>query len=531
MRTAATALAVLLTAAASSPAATYHVSPTGDDARDGTSPAAAWRTVAKVNAAHLAPGDTVLFARGGEWHEKLVVPSSGTDGHPVTFDAEGDGPKPLFWGSDPIPPTAFGPVDGTPAVYRVTEAVPVTTVLADHAFLRGTVFALSGNVNPNTADQASNLAKVKQTPGTWFMATDGNLYVHPTAGDPRDGQVRYTAVARDDAVTSNGRDHLVIRNLAVAETASWDEGYGIRVMGSDDVRLERCDVTNAGKHHFGCINSTRFVGVGLHATGGMDELGYGQATAYVSYSDASRHGDTSEWVDCTVDHYPGPLGAFYAHGEGLGHLTVRHMVSRGNWIAVGTDNPAETVDLLGCVVEDARVDLYGNHINLDGLTLTGGGDGSVNVGGTGDTVQNCVVADAGQSTIHDAGTGTKILFNTLVLKGDDPAIHLDARSSGATVRGNLIAGTNHPLKVDGTGPFTADHNLYAGTPVFVVDGKDVDLAGWQRAGHDAGSRAVADAGLLNPADGNYAPGPTSPAQRFVPVPGHTARNAGATPTR
>ncbi len=513
-----TLLAAVLLTAASAPAATFYVSPAGDDAAPGTSPAAAWRTAAKVNGGRLAPGDEVRFARGGTWREQLVAPASGMAGHSITFDAYGDGPKPLFSGSDPIPPAAFEPVDGAAGVYRAPAPVPVTSVLADHAFLRGTAFALGSNGNPNTADQAANLAKLKATPGTWFMAQDGHVYVNTGGPDPRDGHVAYTAVVRDDAVTSNGKDHLVFRDLAAAETASWDEGYGMRVMGSDDVRLDHCDVTNGGKHHFGCINSTRFIGIGLTATGGMDELGYGQATAYVTYSDASRHGDTSRWVDCTVDHYPGQLGAFYAHGEGVGHIDLRHMVSRGNWIALGTDNPAETVAIDDCVIENGRLDLYGNHITVDGLRLTGGTDGSLNVNGSGDTVRNCVVAGAGQSTIHVTGTGANLLSNTIVLRGDDPAIHLDAKAAGTALRGNVIVGTHRPVRVDGPGPFTADHDVYPAASVFTVDGRDLSFADWQRAGHDAAGAAVSDAGLTDPAAGDYSLRPDSPARRVIGAP-------------
>ena len=47
-------------------AATLHVdSAGGDDAADGASPATAWRTLDRVNKATLAPGDRVLFKRGG----------------------------------------------------------------------------------------------------------------------------------------------------------------------------------------------------------------------------------------------------------------------------------------------------------------------------------------------------------------------------------------------------------------------------------------------------------------------------------
>ena len=63
----------------------YYVdSAAGDDAAAGTSPQAAWRSLAKVNAAELRPGDVVRFKRGGLWRGSLV-PRSGEPGAPVTY--------------------------------------------------------------------------------------------------------------------------------------------------------------------------------------------------------------------------------------------------------------------------------------------------------------------------------------------------------------------------------------------------------------------------------------------------------------
>ncbi len=81
----------------------YHVDDArGDDARDGATPATAWRTLERVNAADLQPGDRVLFRRGGTWRGQLR-PRSGAAGAPVTYAAaEGAGPKPLLLGSVPM---------------------------------------------------------------------------------------------------------------------------------------------------------------------------------------------------------------------------------------------------------------------------------------------------------------------------------------------------------------------------------------------------------------------------------------------
>jgi hypothetical protein len=78
---------------------TFFVSSvSGDDARDGLARQSAWRSLGKINAAELRPGDTVLFQRGGTWRGTLV-PHSGREGAPVTYGAYGEGARPLLLGS------------------------------------------------------------------------------------------------------------------------------------------------------------------------------------------------------------------------------------------------------------------------------------------------------------------------------------------------------------------------------------------------------------------------------------------------
>ncbi|MBU4460502.1 MAG: hypothetical protein KJ579_08045 [Verrucomicrobia bacterium] len=78
---------------------TFHVDDaSGDDARAGTAPASAWRTLERVKLADLRPGDRVLFRRGGTWRGQLV-PRSGAADAAIVYAAYGDGPKPRLLGS------------------------------------------------------------------------------------------------------------------------------------------------------------------------------------------------------------------------------------------------------------------------------------------------------------------------------------------------------------------------------------------------------------------------------------------------
>ncbi|MCX6901277.1 MAG: right-handed parallel beta-helix repeat-containing protein [Verrucomicrobia bacterium] len=77
---------------------TFHVAASGDDANDGLLQESPWRSLDKVNAAELQPGDKVLFKRGDTWRGQLV-PQSGKEGAPITYAAYGKGDRPLLLGS------------------------------------------------------------------------------------------------------------------------------------------------------------------------------------------------------------------------------------------------------------------------------------------------------------------------------------------------------------------------------------------------------------------------------------------------
>lgn len=85
-------------------ATTYYVSPTGNDANNGSSQAQAWRTIARVqqHMVQFAPGDQVLFQRGGIYSGTLSIYRSGASGQPIVFGAYGSGEKPIISGGVPV---------------------------------------------------------------------------------------------------------------------------------------------------------------------------------------------------------------------------------------------------------------------------------------------------------------------------------------------------------------------------------------------------------------------------------------------
>ena len=70
----------------------YFVAPDGSDRNSGTSPERPWRTVARVNRAHLVPGDGVLFAGGQRFSDQPLKPAaSGVRGAQIVFASYGSG--------------------------------------------------------------------------------------------------------------------------------------------------------------------------------------------------------------------------------------------------------------------------------------------------------------------------------------------------------------------------------------------------------------------------------------------------------
>ncbi len=71
----------------------FYVSPSGSDSNTGRSPLAPWKTLAKVDAAALLPGDHVHLEGGAVFTEPLApyAGMSGTIEAPIVFDSYGDG--------------------------------------------------------------------------------------------------------------------------------------------------------------------------------------------------------------------------------------------------------------------------------------------------------------------------------------------------------------------------------------------------------------------------------------------------------
>src|SRR4051794_21994855 len=79
--------------AASYAASAYYVSPNGNDSNAGTSSAAAWQTITKVNARIYSAGDSILFEGGQTFSGRIYLDArnTGTAEAPITVSSYGTG--------------------------------------------------------------------------------------------------------------------------------------------------------------------------------------------------------------------------------------------------------------------------------------------------------------------------------------------------------------------------------------------------------------------------------------------------------
>lgn len=456
-------LALILTFAAQLTAGqTYFVSPAGNDAAAGTSETTAWKTVAKVNAAILAPGDSVAFQRGGVWQESLQPSASGTAEAPITFTAYGEGALPRFDGSDEV----------TAAGTRIDTGAPFSAVLLEGAFLR--------------------------TPVDW--SAEGAMLILQREVAPG---AKLRVVRRENAVNLQGLRHLVLKYLHVDATAKMHGGYNFRVEGCEDILVEDCLATRGGKHHFGVINSTRVTLRRCRASLVMPDQGRGGASAFVSYSDHRRKGDTSLYEDCIVENYAdtpdgkGAYPAFVTHGEGIGRVEILRLVSRGAGLTFNNLESGAELILRESRIEDAEVGIYGKNCLVRSLEIR---RGVLTLGGEGNRVEyarllNLNPGFAGyQAAIVNTGTKNVLEDCEVVLdpaaKPFNAALALVSPESALTWRRcafrtpSCVVRTLFP-DVPAAG-CVAEDNAYPANATFHVKGveKPLDLAAWRALGLD-----------------------------------------------
>jgi hypothetical protein len=422
---------------------------------------------------------------------------------PITIAAYGDGAKPRFIGSDVIASTAFR--DAGAGTYTADVAMPVNAVL------RGTTFLFDPQGKP--------LNEVAES----YAWRNGVLTVR-TAKDPRTSKEPWSLCVREDLLHSNGKDNLIIRDLMVEDSAKSGGGYGVRIMGSHNVLVERIEVLRAGKHHFGCINSTGIIHRSCYAAYAMPRQGNGGASAFVSYGDreSGLADQTSEYHDCLFEHTEDTWNTvsggedhyfvFLTHGPAISSVLLKNMISRGGgWSVSNGEAPTAKVRIEGGLLTDNRLAVDGTGIVIDGLRLTGT-QATIDLMGKDHVLQNLVMQGTNlgsawfQTAILARGPGMTLRFSTIVMADDAPdynsCLALADAAAGFQCYGNVLWSTGKAIRVwNGAHERFAACDFNAFRPEVRIG--DEELAAWRKHDRDVHSLTAADLRFTNAKGGDF----------------------------
>jgi hypothetical protein len=475
------AIALCMIAVASlAHAATYYVSPTGNDSNNGTTQSTPWKTLAKVNAFALQPDDQVLFQRGGEWRESLQPTHGGTSGHQIVFDAYGTGNRPLLWGSDILISANFSAAGSSNYNYT-TSGLP-----------SGQIYCLCNN----------------QFIGTGPAGYSGTTLTISSPTDPRTDGKLYTVCTRDNMIFNNFNDHIIFRNIVIDEAAGLmsagnDQGYGIRIQSCTDVQVSDCEAYHCGRHHVGIINATGFVGTRIVAAYVAPAV-TGGSTIFVSYADGTAPvgSCTSVYIDCKS--FGGGASSFTTHGSNQGPVTFRNFQA-DSAMEFQKEGPAPvTVTMIGGLFTgDATLEGLGAPCSYDGLTFKD--NAGIDAGSSTNAIQNCVFLTNPNSVYNrtcalNAGGGWIIRFNTFATPVV-PGIQIGDPSS-MQLYGNIFSGTGPGFSVSGTNFLRCDYNLYDYGETLLVSGNQRDFTWWKAQGMDVHG-LQANPLFVNAAAGDY----------------------------
>ncbi len=196
---------LLLGSISSLPAATYHVSSTGDDASAGTSQTTPWKTLAKV-VSHSAttgfqPGDRILLKAGETFEHfgSVNFTNSGAAGSPIVFDLYGEGAKPKVITGQKV---LSGWTATNPGVFKWQSL----TSDAAHLWEDG--------VYQRKASDATC------SDGAWFHdAATREVFWKPSSGTTTAHVVRTTQNG-GSGLSFVDRSHITVRNLAFPGTST-----------------------------------------------------------------------------------------------------------------------------------------------------------------------------------------------------------------------------------------------------------------------------------------------------------------------
>ncbi|WP_372948067.1 right-handed parallel beta-helix repeat-containing protein [Mariniphaga sp.] len=211
----------------------YYVSNSGNDSNAGTAPETAWRTINQVNNTKFAPGDSILFERGGVWREGLKVPSSGASDNPIVFGAYDSGAKPVIDGADIISGM-------TNYAANIWKKAGITTT-PNLMYLNGTVGIPQTSLGACTSE------------GDWYYDSETDVVSIYSANDPS-GNVELGQ--RKQIVDLGSYENITLSNLTIQHSnESISNSGAVRSSSGSNIAIRECTIQKSGRYGAYFLNS------------------------------------------------------------------------------------------------------------------------------------------------------------------------------------------------------------------------------------------------------------------------------------
>lgn len=508
----------------------------GSDGNSGTSPSAAWRTVARVNRASFAPGDRVLFKRGGLWREQLTISSAGMPGNPILFDAYGSGNAPVISGSDLL-------------------AVPAWSVCSScQQYIWSTPVKTQPNIVLFNGIAGKPQASIAELDGAtdWYWG-DGVLYVWFTGNPGYSYRSPGVEVGnRSLGIGFFGASYITVQNLAIAGANGKPSNAAVYAQPSfqlgkstHDISIHDLAVSNGagdGIHLEDCQNCI----VQGNRVSGMTRNGIALLSAHASFpvtaaavlnnTVAGSGYDGIGTYGCAVgarcQGIVEPAGLFLSgvlvanntvhdNGQGIYFRWTNYSAIQGNASFHNTitalHGELEGIELEASSRNAIERNLVYGH-TFSGIELSNDrGAGSALTGSSGNVIAYNSVHDNGQHGLFTNaapsannsfrynvvwnhangecflanGTGHQFYGNTCWNNSTGIDLYTSSTTpitANIAVRNNIIAGSIHQaVKIEGgvaTSSLAIDHNDYynpSGALRFLWPASSGDLTAWRRA--------------------------------------------------
>lgn len=433
----------------------YYVDATnGLDTNSGTSEATPWKTLARVKATTLKPGDRVLLKRGETWRgENFHVSNSGTPTRPIFYGAYGSGANPI------IDPTIRS-TDWTVYSGNVWQR-PFGWQDPFQVFEDGVRLAVATGVD--------------LLPGQWYIQRGKAIYVRCTDdGNPNTDHViehlsTTTALMYSMAFCFNSQSWIDVRGIDI--TKAW-RGYSWEFNADSNVPQYRThDITVAD-----CVVSwcgSRAFAMGSSAEKDLSNITITNCVAHDCNAEGVwlGNGRNIKVIGCEV--YNGMKEkAKFPHTPDTGGICigirsesnlVKNCYVHDNYTGncIGVEYEAGSPRPVDVVIDSNRVDLS-----------TPDSTAGIGNAGTNTIIKNNVIrllvggTGKGGMIVGAGADGTKIYHNTYVIATeasvDGWAINLNSANSNTTIKNNIFCSTR------------TLHGIYMGALAtgVVLDGND-----------------------------------------------------------